>query len=292
MAAPRVARLADRPRHWWPPPPAALVEFKFPREPSEKNAPWTMVLGEVLKDFYRLASCPGDPDRLFVFVESSRLRTYLAGAAERYGLRLDADRVELRLDADRVELRPAAAAQLPTTAAQIVGTDLAACQVTAQRMHMLDIDDALRLSVYLVDGLDAPPGPTPAAVVSESPIPEPPVLTTVTGARAGAAAESASAAGVAGGARHQILDAIRGILARSPDDTFTPLQVVDEMKRRESRYAEPTVRTMVTAHMCANAPNNAATTHDDLERVGQGVYRLVGTTGSTAHQPPPGTDSA
>jgi hypothetical protein len=40
-------------------PPSALIEFKFPREPTEQNAAWTMALGEVLKDFYRLAACRG-----------------------------------------------------------------------------------------------------------------------------------------------------------------------------------------------------------------------------------------
>lgn len=73
----------------------ALVEFKFPREPDENNAAWTMTLGEVLKDFYRLASYPGEEDRLFVYVESSRLRAYMARAARRYGLDLHVDHVTL-----------------------------------------------------------------------------------------------------------------------------------------------------------------------------------------------------
>jgi hypothetical protein len=73
-------------------PPSALVEFKIPREPSEKNAAWTMVLCEVLKDLYRLASCPGEVDRLFVYLESARLQRYMASSADRYGLRLDTRR--------------------------------------------------------------------------------------------------------------------------------------------------------------------------------------------------------
>lgn len=36
-------------------PSGTAVEFKFPREPSEKNAADTMAFGETLKDFYRLA---------------------------------------------------------------------------------------------------------------------------------------------------------------------------------------------------------------------------------------------
>ncbi|MCW2862532.1 MAG: hypothetical protein JWP48_4240 [Actinoallomurus sp.] len=56
---------------------------------------------------------------------------------------------------------------------------------------------------------------------------------------------------------------------------FTPAQVVTEMTRRGTGYAESTIRTMVTAHMCRNAPDNAGTTYDDLERIDRGVYRLT-----------------
>lgn len=126
-------------------PPAALVEFKFPREPNEKNAAWTMMLGEVLKDFYRLAVYQGKADRLFVYVESARLRSYMAGAAERYGL---------DLDADEVALQPANAERLPNTAARTVGAELAAHHVTARRLALAHIDE-LRLAVYVVDAIDA-----------------------------------------------------------------------------------------------------------------------------------------
>lgn len=106
-------------------PPAALIEFKYPREPNEQNAAWTMARGEVLKDFYRLAAYPGDADRLFVYVETSRLRRYMAGRAKDHGL---------DLDADRVALRPVDAARLPSTAAQVIGAELAQHTVTARRI--------------------------------------------------------------------------------------------------------------------------------------------------------------
>lgn len=47
------------------------------------------------------------------------------------------------------------------------------------------------------------------------------------------------------------------------------------MRQRGTGYAESTIRTMVTGHMCANAPENAGTTYDDLERIERGVYRLT-----------------
>jgi hypothetical protein len=65
--------------------PGALIELKYPRESNPANAAWTMTLGEVLKDFYRLASYPGGVDRLFVRVETAHLRRYMVGVAARHG---------------------------------------------------------------------------------------------------------------------------------------------------------------------------------------------------------------
>ena len=59
------------------------VEFKFPREPREANAAWTQHLGEVLKDFYRLAMMPPEfVDRWCVQLLSNRMRRYLDGVAD------------------------------------------------------------------------------------------------------------------------------------------------------------------------------------------------------------------
>ena len=104
-----------------------------------------MALGELLKDLYRLTVYPGHVVRLFVYVESTRLRTYMAGAARRYGL---------DLDTDDVTLHPTDAARLPTTAARIIGSELAAHHVTANRVALEQIDDTLRLAVYTVDPID------------------------------------------------------------------------------------------------------------------------------------------
>lgn len=131
-------------------PARAIIELKYPREPSEKNAAWTMTLGEVLKDFYRLAVYPGPVDRLFVLAATSRLKTYLRSSADRYGM--DVDR-------DRVELGPAAAAALPRTAASIIGAELAAHHLTANRIFSLAVDDNLHLGIYLVDPIANPNDP-------------------------------------------------------------------------------------------------------------------------------------
>lgn len=75
-------------------------------------------------------------------------------------------------------------------------------------------------------------------------------------------------------ARVEILAAAKALAARTPGGTFSPADIVREMQRRGTVYAESTIRTMVTAHMCADAPDNAGTTYDDLERPSRGVYRL------------------
>lgn len=240
-------------------PPGALIEFKYPREPNEKNAAWTMVLGEVLKDFYRLAVHPKPADRLFVYAETERLRRYMAGAGARYGL---------DPHADHVTLSPADAARLPTTAATVIGTDLAAHHVTARRLASLTVDADLSLSVYTVDPLGV--SPDPSALRAATGEAEPSAVP----AAEDEYAELTSPVRTRDGARREILAAIRAVLGRSGGTTFTPAQVVTEMARRSSGYAESTIRTMITAHMCHNAPDNNGTTYDDLERVGRGIYRL------------------
>jgi hypothetical protein len=46
------------------------------------------------------------------------------------------------------------------------------------------------------------------------------------------------------------------------------------MTLRGTGYAGSTIRTMITAHLCWNAPDNAGTTYDDLERIDRGRYRV------------------
>jgi hypothetical protein len=92
-------------------PHLAAIEFKYPREPSHTNAPWTQHLGEALKDFYRLAHMPADfRTRWCVQLLSARMRTYLDGVADRH-------RVRLALTAGQTTvLDPATIPALPPTA--------------------------------------------------------------------------------------------------------------------------------------------------------------------------------
>jgi hypothetical protein len=228
-------------------PPAVLVEFKYPREPAEKNAAWTMTLGEVLKDFYRLAAYPGEVSRMFVFAESRRLRRYMLGAAERYGIDIDRPAVLLRADA---------VAALPTTARDIIAS-LSVGPVAAERVALTEVDEDLRLSIYRVAGTAYANVPTHT---SSTPPPD------------GSPPNPASGRL---GARDEILDAIDALLVRSGANSVTVEAVLFELRRRGTTYAESTIRTMMTSHMCANAPDHAAKTFKDLERVGRGSYRRL-----------------
>lgn len=73
--------------------------------------------------------------------------------------------------------------------------------------------------------------------------------------------------------RDEILAALPGIEGRSADDTFSPQDVIDELRRRGSTYAESTIRTHIVSRMCANAPDHHARIYDDLDRVSEGRYR-------------------
>ncbi len=242
--------------------PQAFVELKYPREPSEQNAPWTMVLGHVLKDLYRLSLVP-EGDRLFVYVQTARLERFMARSATRYGL---------DLDGDHLVLEPAAARALPMTATQAIGPDLLARRVTATRLHRLAAGDHLRLSVYLIDlsaeasqgGVVHPPSASASRGV-------PGDLDIEPGRSASVRPEQAQAP--ESGVRGEIHQAVRAVLTRSGSATFSLDEIVREMGSHGSRYAESTVRTMVSSHLCANAPDHAAVTYKDFERLGRGLYR-------------------
>ena len=74
--------------------------------------------------------------------------------------------------------------------------------------------------------------------------------------------------------RDEILEVVRALVARNGEGTFTPDQVVAEMRKRKTRFTQGTIRTHVTSRMCASSPDHHAKVYDDFERVGRGVYRF------------------
>jgi len=77
------------------------------------------------------------------------------------------------------------------------------------------------------------------------------------------------------GCREDVVDAAVRIVKRKGRNEFTPSEVVQEMQKRGTPYAESTIRTHVVSRCCSNAPRHHGTKYDDLERIGSGLYRIV-----------------
>lgn len=126
--------------------PRVAIEFKYPREPRETNAPWTQHLGEILKDFYRLAYMPTNFDqRWCVQLLSPRVQRYLAGVDEKYGVHIAQHPGEI------TTLRPNAVQALPATATRMLTRwrdD--ARPIQARCVHSLKIGPELSLLVHHV----------------------------------------------------------------------------------------------------------------------------------------------
>lgn len=70
--------------------------------------------------------------------------------------------------------------------------------------------------------------------------------------------------------RRAVLDAVAVLMTRNGGMPVSVAEIVAEVGRGSSRYAESTVRTHVTAHMCVNAARPPQ--WPDLRRVDRGLY--------------------
>ncbi len=52
-------------------------------------------------------------------------------------------------------------------------------------------------------------------------------------------------------------------------------EVITEMRRRGTGYAERTIRTMIAAHLCADATGEGVAGYADFTRAGRGQYRFT-----------------
>jgi hypothetical protein len=80
-------------------------------------------------------------------------------------------------------------------------------------------------------------------------------------------------------ARQEILEVARNLTDRGLAP-FSPQQVIDELRRRGTRYPESTIRTHIVSAMCVDAPDNHGVTYPDLRRVGRGQYVLASRAGN------------
>jgi hypothetical protein len=84
------------------------------------------------------------------------------------------------------------------------------------------------------------------------------------------------AAAIRDGARREILAAVTALLARTSASDVSLTDIVEEMHRRGTGYADSTIRTMVTAHLCAEATGPGARSLRSREGPGQELDDLVG----------------
>ena len=63
-------------------------------------------------------------------------------------------------------------------------------------------------------------------------------------------------------------------LAASGQPFFIPNELIEQVRRNGSNYADVTIRTHVCSWMCANAPANIATGKGEFFRVSRGLYKL------------------
>jgi len=73
--------------------------------------------------------------------------------------------------------------------------------------------------------------------------------------------------------RDDVLTAFERLERRHGRKVFDLSEVLQEVQASGSTYTESTIRTHVTSRMCAEAPDNHATTYPDLERVDRGRYQ-------------------
>lgn len=74
----------------------------------------------------------------------------------------------------------------------------------------------------------------------------------------------------------QVLAAAREITQSKGRNELAPEEVVHFLRRRGSPYAESTIRTHIVSRCCKNAPENHAVRYEYFERVGHGLYRILG----------------
>jgi hypothetical protein len=228
-----------------------VIELKYPRASRSGISPDTMTLGELIRDFLRVALVEAQ-DRWVVQVLEPELRRYLG---RRQGLGWPTAVGEpVAFTRDVLEA-------LPRTALDAIGSLPWRLPLTATCVVAAPIDVDLALFAFRVN---APESSSVATPLAASVAPE---------TRRGASPAKR-------GARSEILDAIGALVGRSGRVEVTIEQVVDELRRTGSSYADSTIRTMMSSHMCAQAHGSGIGTYDDLDRVDRGHYRLR----HTAHE--------
>ncbi|QBP43187.1 GIY-YIG nuclease family protein [Paenisporosarcina antarctica] len=78
--------------------------------------------------------------------------------------------------------------------------------------------------------------------------------------------------------RDEILSAVRHIIQEKGSNEFIVREVIDTMRQGKSTYSESTIRTHIVSKCCINAAKHHAVVYNDFERIGRGLYKLIGGT--------------
>jgi hypothetical protein len=224
-----------------------IIEFKYPRDSRSGISPDTMTFGELVRDFLRVAAVAAD-DRWVVQVLNPRLVRYLINVQRRHALAWTVT------EGETLTLHPEVIVSLPETAGRAIAAALLPGLVVAECVVAAPIDAGLALYAYSV-----------AAATEPARLPPSPRPTTATGAWKGTTKD---------GARGEILASARRVLHRSGGQTFSMNDIITDMRTQGSGYAEGTIRTMLTSHLCADSSGPGIAGYSDFRREGHGIYRF------------------
>ena len=75
-------------------------------------------------------------------------------------------------------------------------------------------------------------------------------------------------------AHDEILDAVNRVIKKTGKNEFSIKDILNEMQKSKSTYAESTIRTHIASRLCVDSPPNHATRYSYFERIERGKYRL------------------
>lgn len=76
--------------------------------------------------------------------------------------------------------------------------------------------------------------------------------------------------------REELLEASRVFIKQTGKNEFSPKEIESFMRKNGTQYKVSTILTHITSKCCKNAPQNHQTKYDDFERLGKGLYKLLG----------------
>ena len=76
--------------------------------------------------------------------------------------------------------------------------------------------------------------------------------------------------------RDEVREAAIAVITQKDENIFAPNEIIRYLKSKGTSYKESTIMTHITSKCCKNAPANHATRYEDFERIGKGLYKVLG----------------